>query len=474
MNTNKEIRQPAVAGQFYPASANQLTTLVENLYREATPEELPSGNIRGLIAPHAGYYYSGYTAAKAFALLNPDAVFDNIFLIGNSHQSAFRGAAIFGGAAFETPLGRVICNTTITSLLAENPLFGFDPSVHEAEHSLEVMLPFLQIRLSEPFTIVPVLLGTSHPGTCRQIAGALKPWFTHRNLFVISTDLSHYPDASTAAATDALTAGLVAEGDPGKLYSHLSEIKSRNDPSLLTAMCGAGAVLTLMYLCLSEKEINLLPVDYSHSGMTGQGNRSRVVGYQAMAAIAQAAKPFGLNAGEKEQLLETARRTIEREVLNEPYKPDPSLYSGNLNELCGVFVSVYVKGKLRGCIGRFEPDEPLWKVTGKMARAAAFTDLRFEPVGLNDLDDLEIEISVLTPMRPITSAEEFIPGHHGIYIRKGYRAGTFLPQVADSTGWNRYELLSHCSSQKAGLGPDGWKEAELFVYEAIVFGREKH
>ena len=109
-----------------------------------------------------------------------------------------------------------------------------------------------------------------------------------------------------------------------------------------------------------------------------------------------------------------------------------------------------------------------------MAVAADTQDPRFTPVRPGELADITIEISVLTPMKKITSPEEFEPGKHGIYIRKGDHAGTFLPQVARETGWNRAELLGHCSRDKAGLGWEGWKEAELYVYEALVFGESGH
>jgi hypothetical protein len=104
-----------------------------------------------------------------------------------------------------------------------------------------------------------------------------------------------------------------------------------------------------------------------------------------------------------------------------------------------------------------------------MARAAAFEDPRFNSVRQSELDELDIEISVLTPMRRIKSLDEFVLGKHGIYIRKGWRSGTYLPQVADEVNWTKEEFVSHCSAEKAGIGWDGWKDAELFTYEAIVF-----
>ena len=140
-----------------------------------------------------------------------------------------------------------------------------------------------------------------------------------------------------------------------------------------------------------------------------------------------------------------------------------------LNSKCGAFVSLHKNGRLRGCIGHFGEDTPLHEIVAEMARAAAFEDPRFMPVTADELPDIDIEISVLTPMRRIKSLDEFELHRHGIYIRKGYHSGTFLPQVADEVNWTKEEFVGHCSQDKAGLGWDGWRDAELYVYEAIVF-----
>ena len=132
-------------------------------------------------------------------------------------------------------------------------------------------------------------------------------------------------------------------------------------------------------------------------------------------------------------------------------------------------MSLHKHGRLRGCIGHFGEDHTLGEIVAQMARAAAFEDPRFDSVRQSELEDIDIEISVLTPMRRIKSLDEFVLGKHGIYIRKGWRSGTYLPQVADEVNWSKEEFVSHCSAEKAGIGWNGWKDAELYVYEAIVF-----
>jgi hypothetical protein len=208
---------------------------------------------------------------------------------------------------------------------------------------------------------------------------------------------------------------------------------------------------------------------YQNSGDIS-GDHSRVVGYHSFAILRKNSTDFVLSDEEKHLLKEIALQSIKDSLDGKPIA-QPSLNSqfDNLNSKCGAFVSLHKHGRLRGCIGHFGEDVPLHEIVAEMARAAAFEDPRFSPVRREELEDIDIEISVLTPMRRIQSLDEFELHRHGIYIRKGYRSGTFLPQVADEVNWTKEEFVGHCSQDKAGLGWDGWKDAELYVYEAIVF-----
>lgn len=177
-----------------------------------------------------------------------------------------------------------------------------------------------------------------------------------------------------------------------------------------------------------------------------------------------------LSAEDKQVLLSLARRSIE-DCLGKSGKPCGEVASGeSLCMLCGVFVSVYIKGELRGCIGTFSETEPLYRNVVEMAAGAATGDSRFKPLREDEIGEMDIEISVLSPRRRITGVNEIVPGKHGVYIQKGSCRGTLLPQVAISQGWTTEEFLGNCSKYKAGIGWEGWRTAELFVYEAIVFG----
>lgn len=470
-------RQPAVAGQFYPADPAELRRTLNELYSKAVPPG-DALQVAALIVPHAGYVYSGTVAASGFNQIDTGRTFDNVFLLGSSHHAGFEGASVYCSGDFVTPLGMVRVNRTLgEDLVANDNVFSSRTDVHMPEHSLEVQLPFLQARLKRPFRIVPILLGANAPETCRRIAEALRPYLTERNLFVVSSDFSHYPAYDAAVSVDGATADAIVSNSPDALLRVLRRNEESGTPGLATSLCGWSSVLTLMYMTAPVKDLSYHAIQYRNSGDTRPGNRKGVVGYYAI-SVARQGMPerssFTLNPGEKAALLALARRTVEA-YLTERSVPavDQAALSKPLTTPCGAFVTLRKHEALRGCIGRFEAPDPLYKVVQQMAIASATQDSRFEPVVPGELRDLDIEISVLTPMRRIASIEEVQLGKHGIYIRKGPRSGTFLPQVATETGWTKEEFLGYCARDKAGIGWDGWKDADLYVYEALVFSEKE-
>lgn len=177
---------------------------------------------------------------------------------------------------------------------------------------------------------------------------------------------------------------------------------------------------------------------------------------------------------DKRMLLGLARKTIHDRIAPEkqslgPVKDLPPAASIK----CGVFVSLYVDGKLRGCIGTFSEDNPLSVNIKNMALSASSSDNRFSPIEADELDRLKIELSILSPRKPISDKSEIILGKHGIYMEKDYDRGTLLPHVAIQQNWSVDEFLGNCARYKAGLGWDGWKNAELYTYEAIVFNSDE-
>lgn len=471
-----EDRQPAVAGQFYPDRPDELRRMLDILFSKAlTHKDLL--NVVAIIVPHAGYVYSGEVAASGFNQVDPDRAYDNLFVLGPSHHVGFEGAAVYCSGNFITPLGTVEVNRALgEELIKKNTMFTRRTDAHAHEHSIEVELPFLQVRLKKHFRIVPIVLGANRPETCRKIGEALKPFLNEKNLFVISTDFSHYPRYEDARIVDKATAEAIASNSPENLIKSLQRYEQSGMPNLATCLCGASGVLTLLYMTSPDADVTYHPIQYKNSGDVPVGDKEHVVGYYAIAVTKQA-KPgkasFELDIKEKTALLAIARRTVEHYIRTRSVpEVDPATLSDVLKTPCGAFVTLNKHGVLRGCIGRFDASEPLYKVVQEMAVASATQDYRFKPVEEGEVNDLKIEISVLTPMRKISSIDEFQLGKHGIYIRKGFRSGTFLPQVAQETGWSKEEFLGHCAQDKAGIGWEGWKDADLYVYEALVFSEK--
>lgn len=472
-------REPVVAGQFYPGNPEELKAELSRLFALAVTKKTENC-VRAVIAPHAGYVFSGEIAASSFNQLDINKKYKTIFIIGSSHRMSFDGASIYNIGNYKTPLGIVPVDIDLASrLIAGNKCFCARTDAHLSEHSLEVQIPFLQYRLKNEFKIIPIVVATQDPQTCRQIAEALKPYFTDDNLFVISTDFSHYPSYDDACRIDKLTADAILSNHPQELIRTLEANESKGIDNLATSLCGWTSVLTLLYITEKTEGIRYLPVAYKNSGdAKGYGDKTRVVGYHSIAVINE--NPETLSAHEsadsflsprdKRELLSLARKTIET-YLNRggTYKPRTDDFSAALKTHAGAFVTLHEEGKLRGCIGQFEPTIPLYEVIQEMAIASATRDSRFMPVTSQELSKIQIEISVLTPLKKIQSADEIELGKHGIYMKKGYHSGTFLPQVATDTKWSLEEFLGHCARDKAGIGWDGWKDAELFVYEAIIF-----
>lgn len=464
----KEIRKPAFAGSFYDKSRDNLLFHLKQMFINAQPKESQQP-VAALIVPHAGYNYSGTVAASAYKQLPANARFNRIYLIGSSHRMAFNGAALYGGEAFETPLGIVPVDTSaVQELAAASSLFNINNLAHQQEHTLEVQLPFLQYHLKKPFKIVPVIIGTQNEDDCRLMAQALRSHFHEDNLFVVSSDFSHYPNYSDAQRTDHETAGAILKNNPAALHSILKKHHQMNIPNLATSLCSWTSVLTLLFLTQNIPGIEYHHIIYQNSGDSPQGDTHQVVGYEAITVTRPTPNEFSLTAEAKNELLTIARQAL-RNALNKMPDNITAPASAILNQPTGAFVSLYVRGHLNGCIGQLEPAQPLWLVVKEMALAAAFDDDRFDRLKVKDLPDLEIEISVLTPPVKITDINEIEPGRHGIIIQKGPHKGTFLPQVAQRMHWTREEMLRHCALEKTGIGTDGWKNAEIFTYEAIVF-----
>lgn len=254
-------RPPAVAGSFYPADPDELAALVDGLL-----DEVPDGDETrrpvALIAPHAGYVYSGPVAASAYARLRAwRSVIRRVVVIGPAHRVAVRGLGVTSAVAFETPLGAVPIDADATALLLARPYVRVDDTAHAPEHSIEVHLPFLQRVLDDGWRLVPVIAGSAHPATVADALGDL--WAAPGTLVVVSTDLSHYHDLDTARRLDRQTAASIVTA----AWERLDGARA----------CGAVPVCGALELVRRRHErVELLDLQTSADTV---GPPDRVVGY---------------------------------------------------------------------------------------------------------------------------------------------------------------------------------------------------
>ncbi|NLA50353.1 MAG: AmmeMemoRadiSam system protein A, partial [Bacteroidales bacterium] len=387
---------------------------------------------------------------------------------------------------YVTPLGKAAVNRDIANRLRkEHMVFNFPLTAHNQEHSIEVQIPLIQHYFSTQPEIIPIIIGSRNNNTLRRIANALRPWFTPDNLFIISSDFSHYPSYEDANVIDDLTAEGLVSGDPKVFLETLRRNSEKNITGLSTSMCAHTSGLVLLYLAEGNKNLEFKRIDYCNSGDSPFGDKDGVVGYHAIALAEKGDNPgvkgasesdFSFTEAEINELLNIARNNI-KTVLAEGKRTtaaDPAKAPPALRQPMGAFVTIRIDGKLRGCIGRFTSSDPLCEVVRSSAVSSAFEDPRFSPLTSEEFEKCDLEITVLGPLKKIKSIDEIILGKHGIYIRKDQRSGTMLPQVATEQGWNVEEFLGFTSREKAGLDWDGWKDAEIFIYEGLVLGEKSN
>ena len=481
--SNADIREPAVAGKFYPDSPAKLRSAILQFLQDALPAKVKKPV--AIIVPHAGYIFSGQICADGFKQVSHEK-YDVIVILGTNHtSSSFQKISLYPGSGFRTPLGTApIDRRVISALIKEDPEdCALDKSLHEAEHSVEVMVPFIQVIFPEA-KIVPAVVGSPDMQMCTRFGRALaKVLKNRRALIVASSDLSHYPSAENANFVDRETLATVAKLDPGIFQATVKSQAKRNIPNLHTSICGEAPILATMAAAEALGAIRGVVVSYANSGDMSVGDRSRVVGYGAVVFTAEkqyegipAAKPSQeamtasgeLTPADKKALLAFARKTISG-IFATTTVPLARGFDARLQQPRGVFVTLRKKGDLRGCIGRMVADEPLARLVGIMSLQAAFNDRRFTQLTADELKDIEIEISVLTPMKRVAGADDIVVGRDGVLLTKDDHSAVFLPQVATEQGWNREQMLDHLCL-KAGLTAGSWKKGAKFsTFQAIVF-----
>ena len=468
----EEIREPAVAGAFYPDRPDVLSQDVKR-YLENAKKEKVEGEIIALVSPHAGYMYSGQVAAYAYKLIERKT-FDTVIVVGPCHQALFKGVSLYSRGGYRTPLGVVPVDVELSGKIMERRKeIRFLPEAHRQEHSLEVQIPFLQMTL-KTFKLIPMVMEPYWSWeTCQSLASAMVEAVRGKDVLLIaSSDLSHFHSYEKAVELDRIVLHHIERLDPEGLNRDLRNGRCE--------ACGGGPIISVMLAAKALGANRGKVLQYLNSGDV-TGDRSRVVGYGAgvffktmggtdkMREGKKVGVDLGLDDEDKKTLHHIAKTVIENMARGKPV-PEFKVDAPILKESRGAFVTINKKGQLRGCIGHIEGRGPVYRTIEEMAEAAAFQDPRFNPVTERELPDLEVEISVLTPLKKITDVNEIEVGKHGIYIKKGWYSGLLLPQVATEYGWDRNVFLEH-TCQKAGLPSNAWKDknTEIYIFSADIF-----
>jgi AmmeMemoRadiSam system protein B/AmmeMemoRadiSam system protein A len=473
------IRYPVFAGQFYAADSSKLTLQIKTFLDNAKPAKIE--NPVAIIVPHAGYIYSGQIDADAYNQVKNNN-YDVVVVLGTNHTTAgFSKLGIYPNGAFATPIGTANIDSKIADELIKNdPDVKVNLTVHAKEHSIEVQIPFIKYLFPNA-KIIPIIVGEPDINMCTKFGEVLARIMKDKKVLIIaSSDLSHYPDFNDAVKEDNKTLKTIAGMNLNDITSEMQNQLEQNIPQLVTCACGEAPIIAAIAAAKAMRANSASIISYSNSGYNSIGSTDRVVGYGAV--VFSKAKPasvldvdtliinnsYKLTSSDKKTLLRYARKTLEQYFSSQTL-PLPRDINPMLKIKRGAFVTLTKHGELRGCIGRMAEDTPLCTVVGSMALQAALNDTRFSPLTQEELSLIEYEISVLTPLTQVGSADDIVLGRDGVVVKKGEYQAVFLPQVASENGWSKEMFLDQLCL-KARLKPGDWKNAQLFTFQADVFG----
>ena len=478
-----KVRPAGVAGGFYPADPKELNQMMDGLLAQNAVPRV-SAPLVALVCPHAGYVFTGPVAAACFTQLK-GRKYTRVIVIAPSHFVNFHFSSIYDGDAYATPLGDVPVDQDFRAKLAK---LSSDIKISDqghvkvgenAEHALEVQLPWLQRTLGD-FKLVPIIMGDQNYGLERALGRALSkallaetPESRAQTLIVVSSDLSHYHPYDYANNVDHQTLQAIEDWD----YLSLSRNFAMWERGIQTwEACGGGPIVAGMIAAEGLGATHAQILKYANSGDT-TSDKSRVVGYgavaitRASAAEVKKSAEFQLSGKEKSALMKIARASVETAVRDRKMYLVGATGFPRLEEARGAFVTLKEHGELRGCIGYITPMKSLAETVRDVASYAALEDSRFTPVTVQELPLLEYEVSVMSPLRRVLDIEEIKVGKHGLIMKQGETEGILLPQVPVEERWDRDTFIEQ-TCLKAGLPRQAWKEdaTDIFMFTALVFG----
>ena len=472
--------ESTIAGSWYPGTESAIRAMAEGWERSHGGDAAATTKPNAIVLPHAGWLYSGKTAWNALRLLRGTA-FRRVVVLAPSHRAWIENRLVAPAAdAVSTPLGEIAIDRDWLDRLALLAPVTRDDRVHSAEHAAQIEYPLLQLVLERGFSIVPLVMGSFGADQMAMCARALARLADAETLLVVSSDFTHYGrDFSYApygtrggreirdrvAAADADALSFLAKGDADGFVASVEGSGA--------TIC--GRVPIEMALRAFPEGTSLPTLAYATSSDDGD-DWSRFVCYAA--AVGRVAWPGAgpavLDAAARGFLLRIAREAMEHAVRTRRPLPAGAFAASApaaARTKMGAFVTLSDKatGALRGCIGEILPMRPLVEAVTARAADSALRDPRFDPVSEGELASLRVEVSALTPPRPVGSWREIVLGRDGMTLEKNGSFAVFLPQVAPEQGWDLETTLTHLS-RKAGLSSDAWRDGASFeTFQAEVF-----
>jgi AmmeMemoRadiSam system protein B/AmmeMemoRadiSam system protein A len=476
----KVVLRSSLAGSWYSADPNVLTAQLDEFFRKANTKVI--NNVIALILPHAGYAYSGQTAASALKTI--DKKYKRIIVIGPSHRTYMEEILSVPRAThYETPLGQIPLDNEFIDKLLKFPVVQNLQHAFEGENSIEMELPLLQYRWRD-FKLVPIVAGQCSLDTIRKAGSILQGLVDVETLVVASSDFTHFGPRFNYVPFTENVPEQIKKLDMGA-YEYIAKLDSDGflEYKRKTGATICGYIPIAVLLSMLDKKTKVSLANYTTSGEL-TGDFSNPVSYLSVVfsgawvnnpEIKPNENNPELTEEDKERLLTLARRTINYSLQNKRV-PQASELGVTISDAMScpraAFVTLEKDSQLRGCIGNIFPQQPLYKSIILNAVNASLNDRRFPPVTEDECKDIKIEISALTSPQPIDSYDKIRIGTDGVVLRKDGRSAVFLPQVAPEHGWNLSQMLTQLSL-KASLPPDAWKEdASFLVFQADIFGEE--
>lgn len=484
---NTPCMESPLAGAWYEANPARLRAELQG-YLDAA-DVTPDPTIFAVIAPHAGYAYSGPCAAVAIKALAARPNLTRVVVVGFAHRVRLAGRASVPAqeTCYRSPLGETPLAVESIAALLKNRMFVDKFATRQGENSVEMMLPLLQVALTgRDWQLLPITLGQLDARGLDEVAAALAPLLDGQTGFVFSSDFTHYGPSygyvpfrtNVAGNLRKLDGGAVAQimaGDADGFAAYCVETGA--------TICGQDSIGVLLRMLPDQFTARELfhdtsgrrtgdfnnSVSYEAIGFYGEGPSGRRPAPPPAAPAAAAPLP----EADQQALLRMAREAITRALAGRPPANAKALgvdLSPAMQRTMGGFVTLTIGGELRGCIGEIFPRRALADVVVERAQDAAFRDPRFPPLTKKEFAQVHIEISALTPPEPVASYRTIEIGRHGMVLELRGRSAVFLPQVAPEQGWDLATTLTHLA-HKAGLPGNAWQDpqASFTVFEAVVF-----